>query len=228
MLVLDTHETTTVGLEESVVIVEARHEVLLKSVEVLHVFLSHVGDGEAGSSLEVNELSEVVLALDDAEGNALLSAESWQESHKLNWLDVTSNDDKLGLALFDEVGHVVKTEFDVNWLWSNMVGLVSSLSGLGLRSESFLLLGLGLWRVLGEELDELVLQVGLDGVGEDVELWWGLESHEEHSLLSLDSDILWPLDKACQVALGLDVTAETIAPRGLLEKRVLLHLLLLV
>ena len=75
MLVLDTHETTTVGLEESVVIVEARHEVLLKSVEVLHVFLSHVGDGEAGSSLEVNELSEVVLALDDAEGNALLSGE---------------------------------------------------------------------------------------------------------------------------------------------------------
>ena len=145
--------------------------------------------------------------------------ESWQESHKLNWLDVTSNDDKLGLALFDEVGHVVKTEFDVNWLWSNMVGLVSSLSGLGLRSESFLLLGLGLWRVLGEELDELGGLVLVNGLGELVQSWWGLESHEHDSLLSLDSDILWPLHVPGQVSCRLDVSSDSEVSGSLLEER---------
>lgn len=219
VLVLDTHETTTIRLEERVVIVVARLEGLLEGVEVLHIFLSHIGDGDAGGGFQVNELSEVVLALSHAEGNTLLSAESWQESHELNWLDVTGDDDKLGLALLDEGGDVVETEFEVDWLWSNVISLVATLSGLGLGSESLLLLRLGLWGVLGEEFDELVLLVWLDGVGENVENWWALESHEEYSLLPLDSDILWPFDVPSQVPSWLDVSSDSEVSGTLLEER---------
>jgi len=71
MLVLDTHETTTVRLVQAKVLVEVGHEGLLEGVEVLHVFLSHVNNSDASGSFEVADLSEVVLALDNAEGDTL-------------------------------------------------------------------------------------------------------------------------------------------------------------
>ena len=77
VLVLDSHDTTTPDSSKSLVVIELSLELLGESVEVGKVFLSDVGDGNAGSGLHVAELSEVSLASDEAEGDTLLSAEGW-------------------------------------------------------------------------------------------------------------------------------------------------------
>jgi hypothetical protein len=62
----------------------------------------------------------------------------------------------------------------------------------------------------------------VDGLGELVDGGWDLETLEKNALLSLDTDVLGPLDEAGKVADGLDVTADSEVLGRLLEERVLL------
>jgi len=219
MLVLNTHETSTVELVQADVLVVVSHEGLLESVEVLHVLLSHFGNSDASGSFEMANLTKVVLTSNNAVGDAFLLAEGWQEGHHLNWLDITSDGDQFSFTFFNQGGDVVETEFEVDWLWTNVSGLVAALSGLSLGLESIFLLRLGLWRVLGEQFHELTLLVLLNGLSEDVKLWWTLESHEKHSLLPLDSDVLWPFDISSQVSNWLDGSTDSEVSSTLLEER---------
>ena len=216
VLILDTHNTTTLESSEVDVIVELGHEVLLESIEISKVFLSDIGEGDAGSGLGTAKLSESSLGFDEAEWDTLLSAESWEEDHDFSWVNIMGHDDELGFTFFDEGGDVVKTVLEDAWLGT--VFLVSLLLGLSL--ESSLLLLLGLWRVLIEELEELRGLVLIDGLLELEQSRWGLESHEEDSLLSLDSDVLWPLDESGKVLLWLDASTNSEGSWGLLEERV--------
>ena len=100
-----------------------------------------------------------------------------------------------------------------------MISFVSSFSSLGLRLKSIFLLSLSFWSILSKQLHELTLLVLLDALGEDVEDWWALQSHEKHSLLSLDSNILWPLDISRQVSGWLNVSSNSEVSFGLLEER---------
>jgi len=218
VLVLNSHNTTTPGDLMGSVLVELSHEVLLEGIEILEVLLSNLGEGDAGSGLGVAELSKSGLTLDDAVWDFLLSAESWEEDHHLKWVDIVGDDNELSLTFLDESGNVVKTELEGDWLWSDEAVLLSALSGLSLGLESGLLVLGGLWGVLGEELKKLGGLVLVNGLGELVESWWGLESHEEHSLLSLDSHVLWPLDESGKILLWLDVTTDSEVSWGLLEK----------
>ena len=214
MLILDTHETSTPVLSVADVLVELGHEVLLKGVEVLEVLLSHLGKGDAGGVLGVAKLTESCLSLDEAVWDLLLSAESWEVHHHLEWVDIVGDDNELGLTFLDEGGDVVQTELEGDWLGAGLAGLL----GLGLSLQSGLLLLGGLWGVLGEELQKLGRLVLVNGLGELVQSWWGLQSHEQHSLLSLDSNVLWPFDESGQVSLWLDITTDSEASWGLLEK----------
>ena len=63
--------------------------------------------------------------------------------------------DELGLSFFNEGGNMVESKLKMNWLWSDMLGLVTSLSGLSLRLESVLLDRPSLWCILAEELEKL-------------------------------------------------------------------------
>jgi len=218
VLVLNSHKTTTPGDLVGSVLVELGHEVLLEGIEILEVLLSNLGEGDAGSGLGVAELSESGLTLDDAVWDSLLSAESWEEDHHLKWVDIVGDDNELSLTFLDEGGNVVKTELEGDWLWSDEAVLLSALSGLSLGLESGLLVLGGLWGVLGEELEKLGGLVLVNGLGELVESWWGLESHEEDSLLSLDSHVLWPLDESGKILLWLDITTDSEVSWGLLEK----------
>lgn len=218
VLVLNSHKTTTPGLSDLGVLVELSGEVLLEGIEVLEVFLSNLGEGDAGSGLGVAELSESGLTLDDTVWDVLLSAESWEEHHHLEWVDIVGDDNELGLTFLDEGGDVVKTELEVDWLWSDESVLLSTLSGLSLGLESGLLVLGSLWGVLGEELKKLGSLVLVNGLRELVEGWWRLESHEENSLLSLDSDILWPFDESGKILLWLDISTDSEVSWGLLEK----------
>ena len=154
MLVLDSHKTTTPDSSELFVIVELSSEVLCKELQVLIVFLSHVGESNSGSSLGVNELSESCLSLDESIGDSLLSSESWEERHELKWVNIMSHNDKLCLALLNESGDVVQTELDHEGLWG-LLGILTSGLGLSLLLESGLLFLLGLWLVFCEQFKEL-------------------------------------------------------------------------
>ena len=151
VLILNSHKTTTPGDLVLSVLVELSHEVLLEGVEILEIFLSNLGEGDAGSGLGVAKLTKSSLTLDDAVWNILLSAESWEEDHHLKWVDIVGDDNELGLTFLDEGGDVVKTELEGDWLWSDEAVLLSALSGLSLSLESGLLVLGGLWGVLGEE-----------------------------------------------------------------------------
>ncbi len=59
----------------------------------------------------------------------------------------------------------------------------------------------------------------LEGLGELVDLRGDLESLHEDSLLTLDTDVARPFDKAGEVARWLDVSSKTEVASILLEER---------
>jgi hypothetical protein len=154
VLVLDAHNTTTPGSSELVILVVLSAEVLGENLEVLEVLLAHLGEGDAGGGLLVNKLAEACLALDEGEGNALLSAESGEENEELNGVNVVSHNNELGLALLNELGNVVETELDDDGL-GGLLGISTTLLGLSLLLESFLLLLVRLGLVFSEQFKEL-------------------------------------------------------------------------
>ena len=64
----------------------------------------------------------------------------------------------------------------------------------------------------------LLTLVLVNSLGELVDGWGNLESHHKNGLLSLDADVLGPLDESGQVAYGLDVTTDTEVLRALLKE----------
>ena len=95
----------------------------------------------------MDELSKSCLSLDEAEWDSLPSAKCWQEHKHFNGVNIVSHHDELCLTLFNELGNVVQTELENNWLG----GLLSiSTTGLGFSFllKSGLLFLLGLWLVL--------------------------------------------------------------------------------
>ena len=103
----------------------------------------------------MNELAESGLALDEAVGDTLLSAESREENEELDGVAVVSHNDELGLTLLDELGNVVKTELNNEGLGS-LLGVSTTDLGLGFLLESGLLVLLGR-RALDERLQALEL-----------------------------------------------------------------------
>ena len=155
VLVLYSHNTTTPVFSEGVVLVELASEVLAKQFQVLEVFLLNFGKGNACGCLLVYQLAESCLSFHESISNTLLSAEGWQEDHHFNGVDIVSNNYELCLLIFNQLSNVVETEFKHNWLGA-LFGLIFRSSDLGLSFllESGLLVLLGLWGVLCEELKE--------------------------------------------------------------------------
>ena len=131
VLVLDAHNTASPVSSEGLVLVELSAEVLGEELKILVVFLADLSEGDAGSGLGVDQLSESSLTLDEGIGDSLLSAESGQEDEELDGVNVVSHNDELSLTLLDEFGNVVKSVLEDDWLGS-LLGLSTSLLGLSL------------------------------------------------------------------------------------------------
>ena len=239
VLVLDSHDSTAPLSGEVGVVIELRLEGRGELLEVDEVFSADVGEGDAGSGLKVDELAEVGLSADEAEGDTLLSAESGEVHHDLDGVDVVGDDNKLGLVLLDESGHVVETKLEVHGLLGLVGGVLVLSTGLGLSLESEGLLLVGLGHVLGEQFKKLggcncnnklgtetkkgraisLTLVLLEGLSELVDGGGHLESLHQNSLLTLDSDVARPPHKASEVALGLNISSKTEVASVLLEER---------
>lgn len=219
----DTDLTTSPFLADGKIVVILSSEVLNEGFEVSRVLLAGTGQSDSGGSLFVDEFTKSCLTLDEAVWDFLLSAEGWEPHDELDWVDIVSNDDELGLLVFDEVSDVVKTVFQDLWL-SSLVLLLSSgnfiLSG---SQKSLLLLFLAFSGVLGEESEQVAGLVGFQGVGELIDGWWDLQSLHKDSLLTLELDVSWPSDESGQVATMLDVLANSEIAWSTLEQWVSLN-----
>ena len=120
VLVLNSHNTSSPGSSECDVVVEGGSEVALEIGEVCEVFLSNIGESNTGGCPGAAELSKSCFTFDETEWNVVLSAESWQENHDLEWVNVVSHNNKLGFAFFDEGSNVVETKFEMEWFWSGV------------------------------------------------------------------------------------------------------------
>jgi hypothetical protein len=169
----------------------------------------------------VNNSSETSLALDDGVGDTHLAAQSRQENNQFDGVDIVGNQDERGLLVLDETNDVVETVLDGVRLLADVLLLLALGDSGSLLVETLLLLNLGLGAVLVEEFQGLGGGVAVEGVGELGDRWGDLEAEVQDLLLALKANILRPLDEAGQVALGLDILADTEVAGTLLEKRVL-------
>lgn len=165
--------------------------------------------------------SETGLALHNGVWNTHLSAESWKEDDELNWVDIVRDEDKSSLLGLNECHDVVETVLDGVWLLADILLLLAISDSGGLLVQTLLLLGLGLWSVLVQELESLGCSVAVEGVGELSDSRWDLEAHVQDLALALQTNVLWPLHHAGKVAAWLDVLADTIVAWAALDERVL-------
>ena len=165
--------------------------------------------------------SKTGLALDNGVRNTHLAAESGKEDNQLNGVDVVGNQDKRGLLVLNKTNNVVETVLDVVWLLADILLLLALSNGGSLGVKTLLLLNLGLGAVLVEELEGLGGGVAVQSVLELSNGRGNLEAEVQDLLLALKTDIFGPLDEAAEVALGLDVLANTEVAGTLLDERVL-------
>lgn len=171
-----------------------------------------------GNYLLVDDSSETSLALDDGVRDTHLAAQSRQEDNELNGVDVMGDQNKRGLLILDQADNVVETVLDGVRLLADILLLLALLNGGGLLEETLLLLGLGLRAVLVEELEGLGSGVAVQGVLELSNRRRDLEAHVQDLLLALQADVLRPLHEAGDIALGLDVLADTEVAGALLDE----------
>lgn len=166
--------------------------------------------------------TQTSLALDDGVRDAHLTAQSGKEDDQLNGVDVVGDQNQRSLLVLDQADNVVETVLDVVGLLADVLLLLALSNSGGLTVETLPLLDLGLRAVLVEELEGLGSGVAVQGVLELGDGRGDLEAHVQDLLLALKTNILRPLDEAGQVALRLDVLADTEVTGALLDEGVLI------
>jgi len=223
---LGTHDTTTpvfLGLLMLVKIslLDSRDEF----GKLRLVFAADLSDGEGGGSLLVHNSSETGLALDDRVRDAHLSAQSREEDDKLDGVHIVRDEHESGLLGLDQSNDMVQAILDGEGLLADILLLLALSDSSGLLTQTLLLLGLGLRAVLVEELEGLGGGVAVKGVVKLGDRRGHLEAQVQDLALALKADILRPSHHAREVALGLDVLADTEVAGAALEQRVLCGLL---
>lgn len=171
--------------------------------------------------LLVNDGTQTGLALDDGVRNAHLAAKRGQEDDELNGVDIVGNQDQRSLLVLDQTNDVVQTVLDSVGLLGDILLLLALFDCGGLLQKTLLLLDLGLRAVLVEELEGLGGGVLVQNMLELGDRGGNLQAQVEDLLLALEADVLGPLHHARDIALGLDVLADTEVARTLLDEGVL-------
>lgn len=197
---LEAHDTTTpvspaLLVLVSVALLDRRH----KLAQLRLVIRLNLSQRQDSRSLLVNYSPETRLALDDGVWDTHLAAESWEEDNELDWIDIVSDEDEVGLLVLDETDDVVETVLDDVWLLAHILTLLALGDGGGFLGLTVLLLGLGLWAVLVQELESLRGLVTIEDVLKLGKRWWDLQAHGENLLLALKTNILGPFDETAQI-----------------------------
>mmetsp|Transcript_33921 Transcript_33921/g.76172 ORF Transcript_33921/g.76172 Transcript_33921/m.76172 type:complete len:286 (-) Transcript_33921:8-865(-) len=226
VLGLNAHDTSAPAPLHLGVVVELGLEVANQGGQLLLILRLHRGDGNAGASLLVNQLTQARLALDDAVWHVLLAAKRRQPAHQLDGIHIMGDHNQLGPLLLNQSRDVIEAVLQHRGLLR--LDLLAVLLLLCHLHEPSLLHLLGLWGVLLAQLQQGGSLVLVDSHAELVDGWRHLQPHQHDALLSLQADVLGPLHESGQVTLGLDVTPQSVVSGRLLEERILLCLLLFV
>jgi len=206
---LESHYTSSPSLHKVGVVIVRLVSQVGKDSELRLVFLSDTGDRNTGGDLLVNQSSQSSLILDNHEGDLHLSAKSRHPHDEFDRIDIAGDEDKLGLLLFNKSGDVLESELDNVRCLAAGISLSSGLGGSGFL-EALLLGGRGLRSVLVEKSEDSHGFVLSKSLGELVDRRRDLQSLVENSSLTLDADILGPLDESTQVtSLGSDITSNS-------------------
>lgn len=208
------HNTTSPLTRNGLVLVESSLAGFDQNFKILRVLLLGVADGNAGSGLHTDELSQPGLSLDNGVSNSLLAAESWHPDGELDRIDIMSNQDQFGLVGLDEISDVVDSVFED---WESLGVGGSLLSGHLFQPLS--LLGLGLRGQLLAQTSDLRHLGLVNGVLELSDTWRNLQSLKKDSLLPLEPNVSWPFGETGQITFWLDVSSNTEVPWAFLEKR---------
>jgi len=203
-----------------------------KLLELRSVLLIDVNHSDGGCSLLSDEQSESRLALHDGIWYTHLSAKSREPNDDLNGIDVMGDHNELRLLLLDQSSDVVDTILHIVWLLGALLGsrglTLVGLSSLGLLSsllgdieQALLLRGLILGSVLRQELEKNRSSVLIEGLSELIDCRGNLQSIHQDALLSLESNVLWPLHESGQVALGWQIISDTKVSGSLFEEGIL-------
>jgi hypothetical protein len=169
----------------------------------------------------VDNSSEPSLALDDGIWDAHLAAERRQEYDKLDRVDIVRNQNECSFLVLNKADYMIQTVLGRVGFLADVLLLLALLDRGSLLVQALLLLGRGLRSVLVEQLERLGSCVLVEDVLELRDGRGHLQAHGQDLLLALEADIFGPLHHAREVALGLDVLADTEVSRSLLEERVL-------
>jgi hypothetical protein len=175
-----------------------------------------ISDGQSSGSLLVHDVTETGLTLDNAVRNIHAAAQSWEPDDELDWVDIVGDDHKLGLAGLNKVGNMVDTELDETWLLSSLDVTLGLAISLLLQTKT--LLGVRLWAQMSKETEHIAGLVLLKSTVELLDLARDLEAIVQNGALTLDTDVLWPLDETGKVAARLDITTDTKVAGALWEK----------
>lgn len=177
--------------------------------ELTLVLGSDLLDESNGSGLLVDKGTDGSLGLDNDVGDTHLAAESGEEDDQLDGVNVGGNDDEGSLLGLNQGNTVVETVLDKEGLLAVSLGVgllaVGDVLGSGIETSLLLLLGLG--AVLVEQLEEVGGGVLVKSVGELSDRGGDLQALVKDNLLSLETDVLGPLDEAREVTRRLDVLA---------------------
>lgn len=162
-----------------------------------------LSESENRGSLATDDGTETGLTLDDGVRDTHLAAESGKEDDEFDRVDIVGDDDEVGLLVLDQRNDVVQSRLDEEGLL-RLVRLlaIGEVGSLGLEANLLLLLRLSL--VLVEETEELSGSVLVEDVSELGDRGRSLETLVEDNLLSLETNVLGPLDEAGQVGSGTD------------------------
>jgi hypothetical protein len=103
----------------------------------------------------VNNRAESGLALHNGVGDTHLAAEGGKEDNQLNGVNIVGDKNQRCLLVLNESDDVVEAVLGGVGLLAGVLLLLALRDGGGLLGQALLLLGLGLWSVLVEELESL-------------------------------------------------------------------------
>lgn len=181
---------------------------------------SDIGDSNTGGSLLVNESSQTGLTLNNGIRNTNLLAERWKEYNKFNWINIIGNQNELWLLVFNKGNNVLKTILNSVGLFRDILSLLAFSDGSSFLFKTSLLFSSGFWSVVVQKLESLSSSALIKNVLELGNRWRDLKAKRKNLLLSLKTDVSWPLNKSVKVALRLDTVTNTKWLRGLIKSNV--------
>jgi hypothetical protein len=178
---LEAHDATTPVSPALLVLIgvallDSRHE-LAQLRLVLRLDLSQRKDS---SSLLVDHSAETGLALHDGVWDSHFAAECGQEDDELDGVNIVGDEDEIRLLVLDEADDMVETVLDGVGLGGDLLALLALGNGGGFLRDALLLLSLGLWAVLVEELEGLSSLVAVEAEKTLADLFLGSE-YERHT-----------------------------------------------